>query len=403
MTTSARASTLKVIAPADLGNFSCTACGGCCRLWGILIDEPSFERARAFLENPPAPRPNPEMPWYFEEGGKKYYTLTGDGRCVFLGKDNHCYLHAHDPMLKSMVCRDYPRLGVMTPRGFEMSMSFSSYGAFLHTLCRPEPFTLIEGDMPIPPEAVNLPESPIRDPKPFGWDTYFLVESILIEFLNRTVPLDDALIAIARFLGAVEAMPDGEALRRKLRDRSLHPVCFMEHKSVSDLGAAYHLIRRIVALRVLCVAGTPQLRSCRDDLQEFVDRLERGPAEEGVGAALYYRRLRRAHYDPSEAILSPIVRKFLQYKIFEKDFFFEFGWVRGIQILCFLYATLRLRLMVRARKSGAGAPAVADLFDPIHFVELHFTHSAKFLQFWKRVFQDNFLGSPVLAEILVRA
>src|SRR3990167_2367462 len=240
LTTSARASTLKVIAPADLGNFSCTACGGCCRLWGILIDEPSFERARAFLENPPAPRPNPEMPWYFEEGGKKYYTLTGDGRCVFLGKDNHCYLHAHDPMLKSMVCRDYPRLGVMTPRGFEMSMSFSSYGAFLHTLCRPEPFTLIEGDMPIPPEAVNLPESPIRDPKPFGWDTYFLVESILIEFLNRTVPLDDALIAIARFLGAVEAMPDGEALRRKLRDRSLHPVCFMEHKSVSDLGAAYH-------------------------------------------------------------------------------------------------------------------------------------------------------------------
>lgn len=408
MTQSAHKTSIKLIAPSGVDLFACTGCGGCCKLWGVSIDPFSFERARAFLENPPSPRPNAELPWYIEEDGQKYYQLTESGRCVFLEKDNKCYLHKHDPMLKSVVCRDFPRGGMMTPRGYEVYMSFSSPGAFLNVLTRPEPFTLVQADMPPPPENIHVPACPIRAPRDYSWDTYFLIEEILLDFIGRMNSLDDALIASARFLAAVEQEEDGKKLRRRLRDRTLHPLVFMEQKPVSNLEGAYRMLEQILSLRIQFLKKSPILRSCVEELQQMVDDLRRGPEEEKVGRALFYRRLRRTFYDPSQAALEPVIRKFLLHKIFQKAVFFEHGLFHGINIICFFYAILRFRLMIRARnpsfaKASEGGVAVSDLFDPIHFVEVHFAHSGKFLQFWKDVIQTNLLANASLSEIMVRA
>lgn len=392
---------LKIIAPADIDRFACEGCGGCCRSWGIYVDEPSFERAKAFLENPPEPRPNPNIPWYFEDGGKKYYQLTDKGVCVFLDDNKRCYLHKHDPMLKSTTCRDYPREAVVTPRGLELSMSFSSFGAFLNVLSRPAGFSLIEAEMDSPSIPTEPAAWPITTPKRFSWETYAVVEDILLKFIGQMDSLDDALIATARFLAVVEQETDGRKLRKKLRRRELHPVSFMEQHPISNLEAAYNLIEKILEFRAAFLNGCAPLRADAEKVQTLIDDMVRGPAEEKVGRALFYRRLGRSWFDPHASVFSPPLRKFMQYKIFKKTFFMEFGFVRGFNILCFMYAVIRMRLMIRAKKENR-QPTMGDLFDPVHFVELYFSHSGKFLQFWKEVFQSDILTSPAFAEILVR-
>lgn len=373
-------------------------------MWGVEIDEASYERARTFLENPPAPRPNPDMPWYFEEAGKKYYSLTGQSQCVFLDKDKQCYLHAHDPMLKSSICRNYPKSGVTTPRGFEMGMSFSSFGAFLNVLAHPEPFGLTETQIELNPAGATYPPTPVTRPQPYGWETYFQIETILLDFIGRMGSLDDALIASARFLTAVEQEPDGPNLRRDLETRRIHPLTFMEQRPISNLEASYNLVERILTFRAAFMKDAPLLQPCRESIQSMLDDMDRGLAEEKIGRALFYKRLMQSYYDPNAAALLPVLRKFVQYKIFQKTFFFEFGFARGFNILCFFHALIRLRLAIRARQARRerSSPAVADLFDPVHFAELHFAHSGKFLQFWNHVFQSNLLTPGALSEILVR-
>lgn len=394
---------IKVLSPADLDRFACTGCGGCCRSWGVEIDESSFKRAKTFLENPPEPRPNPDILWYFEERGKKYYQLTKKETCVFLDADNKCYLHKHDPMLKSVICRDFPRGGTMTPRAYELHMSFSSFGAFVNVLCNPEPFRVVEMEVPPVMNGIEITPHPIRHPHPYGWETYFLIEGILLDFIGRVDSLDDALAASARFLSTVEREPDGKHLRRKLRSRELHPVQFLESKPLTNLEGSYRLMHDILLFRKVFLQRSSPLTKAVEDLQTLLRELEQGPDEEKIGPALFYRRLRRLHYDPSRSQIEPVIRKFMQYKIFQKAFFCEYGWVLGFNILSFLYAILRLRLMVRSRRtSSQHAPSIHDLFDPIHFVELHFSHSGKFLQFWQEVIQSNLMSSSSISEILIR-
>lgn len=404
------ASELRVIAPQDVDLFSCTGCGRCCKLWGVMIDEDSFKRAEAFLENPPEPRPNPELGWYWtnEQGDRKYYRLTDRGRCVFLDENDRCYLHKHDPSLKSTICRNYPHEETWTPRGRELSMSFSSYGAFVHVLIKPEPFKLIEAPCDAAPTLPDPLQPAIREDGPdqpaFGWKTFFLVEKALLDSLSAAesaASLDDALVNSARFLSAIEAEGDSKNLRHKIRDGVLSPATFAGDEKISNLDSAYRLMEQIIKFRILFLQGTPMLESWCIEIQSMIDDLANGPAEEKIGRSLFYRRLRRSWFDPFASEATPVLRKFLQYKIFKKTFFLEYGFVRGFNILCFMYAVLRLRLMLNARKS-AQVLRLEDLFEPIRFVEVHFAHSGKFLEFWRSVFKSHVMKSGSLSEILVR-
>lgn len=401
MTVSSRVKTAaRVIAPSDIDLFRCTGCGGCCRLWGISIDDESFRRTQSFLSQTRDPRPNPDRPWFFERDGKKYYELTDAGTCVFLQADNRCYLHKHDPTLKSLVCREYPRGGIRTPRGFEMSMSFSSYGAFHQVLASPAPFSLMEADADFSLEAVApCADRPIETPQPLSWETLFLIENILIDFLGKCETIESGLVACARFLEAVEQEGDGEGLGLKIRDRILHPAAFLECRPLSNIDAAYSMIRAILSIRAGLLVGTPSLKAALGQVMDLLDVMDRGPVEAHVGPALYYRRLRTSRFDPVRSSVEPALRKYMQYKVFQKTCFLDHGLVRGFNILCFVYAIIRLRFMLRARPSDR---PMADLFEPVHFAELHFTHSQIFQKLWDRVFQSNYLTSAALGEILVR-
>lgn len=391
-----------LIAPDGIDLFACTGCGHCCQLWGIQIDPASFARAQAFLENPPEPRPHPELEWFMEEGGARHYNLTPDGRCVFLDRDRLCYLHKHDPMLKSIVCRSYPFEETLTPRGRERTLSFSSFGAFEHVLCRPEPFRLVR--KPLPP-GTTLPDfgaPAIMHPRPFSWKTLFLIEETLLDFIGAAPNLDDALAHAAHFLSAVEQHEDGKKLRRAIAAKEVHPAAFAKANAVSDLESAWTLIDRIVRFRVLFLKDQPLLARACAEVEALIAAMETGPVADAVGPALFYRRMRRRWYAPAEKTMTPLLRKFLLYKIFKKTLFLELGLVRGFNILCFMYAVVRLKLMLDARRADRAA-ATRDLFDPLHFVEVHFAHSGKFLQFWKEIFKSDMLASALIAEILVRA
>lgn len=390
-----------LIAPSDIDRFACTGCGRCCRLWGVAIDGDAFSRAAAFLENPPAPRPNPEIPWYTEENGVKYYQLTQAGSCVFLDSDKYCYLHKHDPALKSVICREYPREPMITARGQEISMTFSSYGAFKNVLLNPAPFEIVSlpapKNFPVPAAA----DYAVREPKPISWKTYFLIEAALLDRLGATASPDDALVESAHFLSALENEDDGKKLRKRLRAGDILPASFSSRPAISDLESAFRLMEKILEFRARYLAGMPLMTVPRQEIEEMVEKMRRGPEEEKIGSGLFYRRLQRKYWNPLKAEYEPIFRKWIQYKIFQKRFFIEYGFVRGFNILCFMYAILRLHVMLQAREKG-NPLSVEDLFDSFNFVEVNFAHSGKFLLFWKEFFTSDLSASSSLTEILIR-
>ncbi|MEK8023562.1 MAG: flagellin lysine-N-methylase [Candidatus Hydrogenedentota bacterium] len=391
-----------IIAPAGIDYFDCTGCGRCCKLWGVQVDADSFRRARDFLENPPAPRPNPDLDWYKEEEGNIYYNLTPRGNCVFLDANHMCYLHTHDPALKSIVCRNYPREETRTPRGREVTLTFSSYGAFVNVLCRPEPFSLVRSPMTQPLPLPDASKPAISHPKSLSWKTLYLVEEALLDTIASTSQLDDALAQCAHFLSKVEGHDDGKKLRRAIQAREIHPSVRMNIPGISDLESAWKLIDRIIRFRILFLADNPMLEPDRIEVQKLIDDMQNGPGDEKIGPSLFYRRLRRSWFDPCSAEITPLLRKFILYKIFKKTFFLEYGLVRGFNIICFMYALARLQLMLMARREGR-VPGQADLFEPLRFAEVHFAHSGRFLQFWKEAFKSDMLASAAITEILVRA
>lgn len=410
-------SDIPIVAAEDIGDFKCTGCGSCCQLWSVPIDPASFERAREFLEHPPEPRPNADRPWYVEHNGKKIYNLTDDGRCVFLQKDNHCFLHRFDPMLKSDICRQYPYVHHVTPRGLEISLTYSSYGAVLHSLLNGRPFQRLTSSMPRPASSSNdeltYDALAVRAPNPVNWDAAFAVEDALLAELERPGPvpssvpssvegLDDALVRCARFLQSVEAEaagPASESLRDRVMSGALRPVAAPPTPGVANLDAAYELLLKILSLRARILDQSPPLGRAAADVRNMRDEMGKARDESGTGAALFYRRLARDRYTPRRARLEPIMKKYLMNLIFQKQFFKQFGFVRGFNIICILYALMRVTIML---KLDPESERPADLFGPIHFVEQHFSHAGLFLEFWNEAFKSNMISSPNLAELLVR-
>lgn len=391
---------LHIIKPEALDRFACTGCGTCCRLWGVPIDSASLERAKTFLADPPEPRPNPDLPWYVEQGGQNYYNLTSAGACVFLDQEKRCYLHRFDPELKSVVCRNYPYEELLTPRGCEISITFSSYGAFHQVLATSDPFVLAKKEASLNLAVPDAASPAIDDPRPLSWKTLFIIEDLLLTHMAAATSLDDALVECSRFLAAVEQHDDNKKLRRMLTASELTPALFVGQPSVSDLGSAYQLIEQILMFRRQFLDSSI-FDAAKVDIEAMLDSMDKGPAEDGVPRALFYRRLARNYWDADQGNLMPIVKKFLLHKIFKKTFFLQYGLVRGFNIICFMYAVLRLQLLLNCRRDGL-PPSVAGLFNPVHFVEVHFSHSGKFLEFWKEIFKTELLKSGRMTELLVR-
>lgn len=105
--------------------FSCTACGKCCRQqWRIRVDPAEAERLESLQAFEQSVKQGYQPLEVVEEQlqlGKKE-----DSRCVFLQEDNLCQIHGEGgPEVKPAPCRLFPFQLVGTPDGYYVSLSFS--------------------------------------------------------------------------------------------------------------------------------------------------------------------------------------------------------------------------------------------------------------------------------------
>jgi hypothetical protein len=356
-----------------------------------MIDDAAFERANRFIETSGAGRPNPELPWFVTIQNQRYYAMTPQGRCVFVDGENLCWLHRHDPLLKSEICRTFPIELTRTPGGCDRSLSFASLGAFRHVLLNGRPFRIIEtrtNEMIVGNAANSHPVKPLPE---LDWQTFFEVERRLLGFLAGGSGLEPDLLAAGRFLVEIEARARDKTLAKAMAE-GLHPKRQSITNPVSDIDAAQRLLITILDLRL----KTIEFETAREEMSAFLARLA---DEREMSRLARYRRLRRRLWLPSAPALDAILRKFILYKIFQKKFHLEFGLVRGQNMIAFFIALIRLHALFARDREAPLQPE--DLFPSIEFVERHFSHAPSFNRFWHDLFQGRFLDTAELGEMLI--
>jgi hypothetical protein len=377
--------------PEDLGDFHCTACGGCCGLWNIMIDDAAFERASRFIETSGAGRPNPELPWFVTIQNQHYYAMTPQGRCVFVDAENLCWLHRHDPLFKSDICRTFPIELTRTPDGCDRSLSFASLGAFRHVLLNGKPFRIVEWRTSEKIVGKATEPHPIKPLPELDWRTFFEVERRLLGFLASGSDLESDLLAAGRFLVEVEARARDKTLAKAMAE-GLHPKRQSIANAVSDIDAAQRLLTTILDLRL----KTIEFETARQDIVAFLARLA---DEREMSRLARYRRLRRRFWLPSAPALEAVLRKFILYKIFQKKSHLEFGLVRGQNMIAFHVALIRLHALLACDRDAPLQPE--DLFPSIEFVERQFSHALHFSRFWHDLFKGRHLDTAELGEMLI--
>jgi lysine-N-methylase len=108
-------------------NWSCHACGDCCRMLEAVITDEEKRRIEALdLANDPEVAP---LPWFKSVGlGTRMWKLRHrpDGGCVFLTTANRCRLHERfGAEVKPFVCRLFPFLLIPAGNHWRVGMRFS--------------------------------------------------------------------------------------------------------------------------------------------------------------------------------------------------------------------------------------------------------------------------------------
>ncbi len=107
-------------------NWSCHACGDCCRQHGIFVSDEDKARIEQQEWTAADGIPN-EQPIFVKEGGllgKSWYRLAqqSDGACVFLDEAGLCRVHAkYGEAAKPLACRIYPY--AFHPAGSKVAVS----------------------------------------------------------------------------------------------------------------------------------------------------------------------------------------------------------------------------------------------------------------------------------------
>ncbi len=205
--------------------FRCSACGDCCRGWSVDVDQASFHAITLALDRKPHPLalrgvdvfdPSPTP----TRGAYAKLRKGQDGACVFLEKDNLCYLHRHfGPEVKPAVCRTYPFRPVQRPDGVHAPATLSC------SAMRKELFRAPEAEIANPAALVideghhaALAQLPFERHSPGAYVLLGKGRKIRVELLSkiedrlahllcdRSLPLSHRLLGARYF---VEALADG--------------------------------------------------------------------------------------------------------------------------------------------------------------------------------------------------
>ena len=200
-------------------NWSCHACGGCCKQHGIVITEAERDRvaSQGWTEADGIP-----ADWYVEEKslrGGSWFRMANreDGSCVFLDEKGLCRIHGKfgEPA-KPLACQIYPY--VFHPAGgrVTVSMRFScpSVVQNLGTAVADQRTDLQQiAKQVVPDGALDLPPPDLCDGQPLDWSGFRTINrALLAELTDASVPLATRLL---RALTWVRILPQADVGSRK--------------------------------------------------------------------------------------------------------------------------------------------------------------------------------------------
>jgi len=206
-------------------NFSCEACGKCCRNdWQVTVDEQSYRRnAELFLKlGKQAEFQRAFIPIQGRKSLGEYACIAkrpGEG-CWFLTTDNLCKLqqqagHSH----LDTVCQTFPRYPMNTARGIELTLSFSC-PAVLKRVCRSEPLTIIRSDHPpmtFPSNTYTVDVFPDQQSLFSPLRHYFELEQHFIDILQcREMIIAERINLIKSTIFSVAALKHDDDFNRNL-------------------------------------------------------------------------------------------------------------------------------------------------------------------------------------------
>lgn len=173
-------------------NWSCHACGDCCRDNEVPVTAAERQRIEAL-----GWKDDPEigdLPLFVRQGrwSKEYHLLRTDRGCVFLTADNRCRLHErHGAAAKPLACRLFPFVLVPVEDHWRIGMRFACPSAATNQ-GRPlgeqgeevkELATLLEQYEPL--QGQPFPLAQLQRGQPMGWTDLLRFAHVLLGMLRQ--------------------------------------------------------------------------------------------------------------------------------------------------------------------------------------------------------------------------
>lgn len=320
-----------VFALSTYADFHCENCGLCCSTgWKIPIAKPLYERLSRYLRrgeiqhggNPVADI-DALLPPSSSGEAVAQCAWTEDGRCVFLEPEsgNLCAIHRQmgaDAL--SPVCRLFPRLCVLQPRGVFVSLShYCPTVAAL--LFRPGPIEIVRNPAAFPPgdsyggldARTHLPPL-LRPDVLLSWETYRLWERYAVSLMAREdYDPHEALIVLCTTVEKLRAWPEKQGppldFAESIISADTQADAAMLKQQIRTLPSGLHRCRAIMAELLNACSESALLGSVRE---AFLARYE------SIAADDYDRFVRQSLRD----FQSPL-RRYLAARLFANYFAYQ--------------------------------------------------------------------------------
>jgi hypothetical protein len=220
--------------------------------------------------------------------------------------------------------------------------------------------------------------------------TYRALERTILSLLERDeLTVGGRLAAIGKYLRTIsrrlDDAPDGDGftrINRRFTDREL------PRPDTSVEGHA-RIIQMILDFRKENIGLLRQV-DAHYEVNALIKKLERiyGFDEDGPETvANHLLSIKRQRWDPVEDQHEPILRHYLQRKIWSKTLTYPIGLKGGISVLATLYAMIRLVSMATAEQNDTRVEKW-QLLSAIVKVERCFTHSGDSSYLWSKILDE---------------
>ncbi len=374
--------------------FSCCGCGSCCQCWAVPVYKEDRQRIEVALAAHPHPVYGASIP-LMTDGGREFLLLV-NGRCAYLQPDNLCWLHgAFGPEVKPFICRAYPRRTTITPCGAFTSLSLSCHTAAAF-LAAPPPGPVTTGtaqstDSPPPPFHLRK-ERPLTPPEAEA------VEDLVIRILRAP---DPGLSARLRRID--EALREcgeksGKELKRHLKSAAEKTAPAGDAPPLSEhvtfLSSLLRHRRNFLAAESAVQEHVRRIFNTLDGVFALDDPAARPPASIRVNRAL------SGTWEKGRGVAEPILVRYFELQVWSKHFTHAFGIIGGFQVLCLLFAVIRL--LASAYAIAESKPlAAAHVVKAIAEVEREFTHASVVVDFWREVLANPLCDKPWFLPVVV--